>query len=331
VSALTALRRSFAARITALALLSGLAVLLGIVLFLGAFSTAPTTLKTVPLVAAILGLPLVLGWFASRLVVRPLRDFARAIAALQANRYETRLIASGITEFDRVFDSFNALAQRLRREEELRKDLISDTSHELYTPLTALTGQLIAMQEGTLPISPERIQLLREQVDRLTELVVRLDAYTRARAPQHTRAEDVPLARVCARVVAELGQELRARAIDATVEIPDDLTVKADRQAFEQILLNILRNTLDHAGATEVRIVADKEGLILSDNGRGVPTESLPHLFEQFYRVEKSRNRASGGLGLGLAIVRELVERQGWTIRAEATRQGLSLHIRFHP
>jgi signal transduction histidine kinase len=264
-------------------------------------------------------------------VLRPLRQFDRAIASLQASRYETRLRAAGIAEFDRAFDGLNELAQRLRREEELRRDLISDTSHELYTPLTALRGQLSAMHEGVLPVSRERLGLLGDQVDQLTDLVTGLEAYARARAPRTTPAETIQIARICAQVVAQLDQELQERAIRTVLEIPDSLTVRADPRALAQILLNLLQNALRHSGATAIRIAADEVGLIIADNGKGVPPESLPYLFERFYRVEQSRNRASGGLGLGLAIVRELVERQGWTIRAEPAGPGLSLQIRFQP
>jgi signal transduction histidine kinase len=330
MSILRAWRRSFAVRIAVLAFTSGLGALFGLVLIVGALSTAPTTLKTVPLLGVIVGLPLLLGWLAARLVMRPLRSVARAITALQANRYETTIPESGIAEFDRVLRSFNILALRLRREEALRKDLIADASHELYTPLAALTGQLTAMQEGKLPPTPERLALVNGQIARLTELVSGLDAYARARVPRTNRAEPLAIAPLCARVVAELAPELVGRSVQTELAIPAALLIRAEQQACEQILHNLFQNALRHSGATAVRVVANQGGLTVADNGRGVPEDSLPYLFERFYRVEQSRNRATGGLGLGLAITKELVERQGWTIRAENARPGLALHIRFH-
>ncbi|HSX34079.1 MAG TPA: ATP-binding protein [Candidatus Saccharimonadales bacterium] len=322
--------RSLAVRITVVAAGIGLAILIGVITIVGALSSAPTNVKAAIVIAVLICLPVLIGWLVAQLVIRPLRRFTAAIALLRANRYKTQLQSVGITEFDQVFDEFNKLTARLQSEEELRKDLISDVSHELYTPLTGLSGQLAAVQDGTLPLDTERTELMKIQIDRLIELVKGMDAYTQARLPA-TKLQEVQLAPLCQRVVKGLASECNKKGIQVTVEVPDDLVVHADRQAVWQILHNLLQNSLHYAQASEVRIVADTAGLTFSDNGRGVPPESLPHLFERFYRVEKSRNRSTGGLGLGLAIVKELAERQGWSIRTRNTKPGLSFTLTFHP
>jgi signal transduction histidine kinase len=98
---------------------------------------------------------------------------------------------------------------------------------------------------------------------------------------------------------------------------------------LQQILANLMQNALRYSYATEITIHATTHTLTFRDNGKGVPTESLPYLFERFYRVDKSRSRETGGLGLGLAIVRELAEGQGWNVTVENARPGLVFNLHF--
>ena len=111
------------------------------------------------------------------------------------------------------------------------------------------------------------------------------------------------------------------------LNIAEDYIIYINRGVLQQIFTNLMQNTLRYSQATEVIIAATEASahqLVFSDNGKGVPSKSLPYLFERFYRVDKSRNKATGGLGLGLAIVRELAESQGWTITAVAGHPGLT-------
>lgn len=241
-----------------------------------------------------------------------------------------RLQPTGIIEFDEVFTKFNSLMQRLQREEQLRKDLVSDTSHELNTPLTVMIGQLTAIQEGKYPMTEERVALLKEQAERLAELVQQLDAYTRARTPDTSAPEGIPLRQLCDDVVRQFNLELKQKGMKATIDIPVGVTIRASRGALQQILTNLMQNSVRYSGATTVTISASPTSLTFADNGKGVPAESLPHLFERFYRVERSRSRSTGGLGLGLAIVRELSEGQGWDITAKNANPGLAFTITFN-
>jgi signal transduction histidine kinase len=277
----------------------------------------------------VLGGPVVLGVLAARFVRRPLRQFNDAIASLEQSNYKVQLEPTGVREFDEVFSKFNNLTNRLQREERLRKDLVSDTSHELNTPLTVMIGQLTAVQEGKHAMTEERVSILKEQAERLAELVQQLDAYTKARTPDAGEAEDIHVKRFCKELVNHFELELKQKGITANLHIVEDYTIHANRGALQQILTNLIQNTLRYSGATELTIKATANSVTFSDNGKGVPHESLPYLFERFYRVDKSRNRTSGGLGLGLAIVRELVEGQGWTITAKAGHPGLTFVIKL--
>ena len=291
-------------------------------LFLGV--KLPIHFHLLETVLIVLGGPVVLGLLATGLIRRPLRQFNDAVKSLQQSNYKVRLQPTGIHEFDKVFTEFNNLMNRLQHEEKLRKDLISDTSHELNTPLTTMIGQLTAIQEGKHSMTKERVTTLKEQAERLAELVQQLDAYTKARIPISDKPEDIHLKQFCEQLIDQFSVELKQKDIRAKLPIADGLIIHANRDALQRILTNFVQNALRYSEATELTIAATARKLIFSDNGKGVPRESLPYLFERFYRVDKSRNRTAGGLGLGLAIVSELAEQQGWQIHAEHAHPGIA-------
>jgi signal transduction histidine kinase len=319
------------ARIAVLVLTSGLVTLVITLVFneLTSEIVPPSWMRLLQIAVLVLGPPLVLGLLALRFVRQPLRQFSEAIASLKQSNYKVRLQLTGIGEFDEVFKELNDLTNRLRREEKLRKDLVSDTSHELNTPLTTMIGQLTAIQEGKYSMTEERVAILKEQAERLAELVRQLDAYTRARMPDAGEPETLHLKQFCEEFVRHFSLELKAKGITVTLNIKDDAVIHASRSVLRQVLTNLVQNTLRYSQATEIIIEATADKLSFSDNGKGVPTRSLPHLFERFYRVDKSRNRETGGLGLGLAIVKEITEQQGWQIHAKNTHPGLGFTLTF--
>ncbi len=278
----------------------------------------------------IFGGPVALGLLAAFLVRRPLRQFDEAIDSVEQSNYKVQLSPAGIREFDEVFIKFNNLINRLQQEEKLRKDVVSDTSHELNTPLTIMIGQLTAVQEGKYKMTKERVDILKEQAERLEELVQQLSAYTKARMIYAHEAEDIALEHFCKEFIKRFSLEFKQKGITVQLYIPEDYTLRANRSALQQILANLTQNVLRYSEATELTIAVTADSLVFSDNGNGVPPASLPYLFERFYRVDKSRNRASGGLGLGLAIVKELAEQQGWRISAKNERHGLTFTLIFN-
>jgi two-component system sensor histidine kinase BaeS len=319
-------------RIAALILASGPVAILILLIFQAAthdLTPVPWWLRLSEVLIIILGGPLALGLLATRFVRRPLAQFKQALTELEQSNYTVQLPGTDIREFDEVFSRLNELIKRLQREEKLRKELVSDASHELNTPLTVMIGQLNAMQDGKLSMTSERVVTLREEVERLAVLVEQLDAYTKARIPDIGKNAQVRVRECCERVVKQFKSALDEKNVHVKLDIDGELTVTSGRGVMQQILTNLIQNTLRYADATEVTITATSEQLVFADNGKGVPPEALPYLFERFYRVEKSRNRETGGLGLGLAIVRELAEKQGWAIKAESVGSGLSFTIRF--
>lgn len=262
---------------------------------------------------------LIIGFLTSRLFTRPLKDLQNGLNKLRDNNYKTKLEKTGTEELDSVIDDFNRLTEELKRVETLRKDLISDTSHELKTPLTSLLGQLQGVKDGVLELDEKRINSLIDQVDRLNNLVEKLQEFSRIRNKNYKlNLEKANLCDIVEEIVSQYQDKFNRNQINVTIDIPHDFKLKADKGLLKQIFINLIENTLKYAKASEIKISFDDNKLIFEDNGIGVSKEHLPYLFERFYRVEKSRNRNTGGLGLGLAIVKEIVETHSWKIEVKS-------------
>lgn len=289
----------------------------------------PAWFRLMQIILLFLGSPVLLGLLAAYFVRKPLRHFNDAIASLEQENYKTQLPPTGIQELDEVYIKFNQLTQRLQYEEKLRKDLVSDTSHELNTPLTTMLGQLTAMQEGKYALTSERVGILKEQTERLADLIQQLNAYTKARMPHNSELVDVHLRQFCHECIQPFRMELEEKGIAVRLVINDDEVARIDPLALRQIITNLLQNALRYSHASEITIAATSWQLVFSDNGKGVPAKSLPYLFERFYRVDGSRSRSTGGLGLGLAIVKEITDQQGWRISVKNGHPGLHFTIHF--
>ncbi len=265
--------------------------------------------------------------FVSRRIVEPLRDMMAATRRIAAGRYGERVPVGEPDELGALSESFNSMAASLEAAERKRLELIGDVSHELRTPLSTLEGYMEGLMEGVIEPSEETWALLYGEAERMRRIVEDLRQLSHAEAGQLTlrtaaiRPDDLVRATV-ERMVPLFGE----KGVELVSTAPKDLPpVFADGDRVVQVLSNLLDNALRHTGAggrvvvgAEVR---DCEVLfVVEDNGEGIPAEHLPHVFERFYRAEKSRSRseARGGSGLGLAISRALVEAMGGRIRAES-------------
>lgn len=323
-------RQRLGIRIALLILLTGPAVFFALIFLNAVYSStigqpAPLWTHLIQLALIVLGTPLLLGLLAARYVTRPLSEFTRAIASIKDNDYRLRLQKSGVYEFDRVFVEFNELFERLSEEEALRKNLISDTSHELNTPITSLIGQLEGMKEGVIKKDAAHLDVLLGEANRLRDTAERLVEY--ARLQSHTLQMHITEVDLAA-LLAELGREYANELQKAHMEMLTRLavkTIRADRMLLKRLLANLIINAIYYSGGSAITVSYDGKVLAVADNGRGVPQESLNHLFERFYRVDASRSRHTGGLGLGLAIVQEIAQAHDWRLTAHNGKPGLIL------
>jgi signal transduction histidine kinase len=258
----------------------------------------------------------------SKWIVRPIESLTRGARRMRAGELEQRIRVPRDDELGELARALNELATDLVRVEGLRRSLVDDVAHELRTPLTWIQGQIEALQDGLVPPGPKSFAELHRGVARLSHIVADLENLALAEAGElQLEIAPVDLEQVLDGLLGSLDADaLGCRVEKRLANLP---SVQADVARVEQILTNILANASTHSPLgsrirVAGRVVSDWVEVEVRDEGAGIPAEHLPGIFERFYRVDSSRQRRTGGVGLGLAIARRLVEAQGGRIRAES-------------
>ncbi len=276
-------------------------------------SSVTVVFAVAALVAAVVAITLAM--VLARRLARPIEDLAVAAAHIADGDLTARVTEQGPEELRALAASYNTMAARLAEQEAIRREFIVNASHELRTPLTNLQGYLEALRDGVLPSDPALFDSLREEVDRLSRLAASLDVLAGS-GEQPGAPEDVDVS-VLVRNAAELvTPALARRSIALTVDVAPRIHARLRADQLTQVLSNLLQNAVRYtAEGGEVRVTAlrAENGLDIrvANTGPGIPPDDLPRIWERFYRVEKSRDRERGGAGIGLAIVRQLVESAG--------------------
>ena len=272
----------------------------------------------------------------SRRLVAPIRRLAAASHRIAAGHYAERVEADPSDEVGELADSFNQMAASLEETERRRLALVGDVAHELRTPLATIEGYAEGLIDGVVEPSPETFALLHTEAGRLRRLVDDLQELSRAEARQLSLHVRPTAASRLLEVVAErLGPQYAEKGVALAVHPADGLpAVLADEGRAVQVLTNLLGNALRYTppgGRVEVRArrVAANVEFVVADTGAGIAAEHLPHVFERFYRADRSRSRAAGGSGIGLTIAKHLVEAQGGHIRAESDGPGRGATFSF--
>lgn len=270
-------------------------------------------------IAAVIGLgvAMVAGTVTARTITAPLQTFADAAARVGQGDLRLGVPETGGEELARVARAFNTMATSLRQAEETRRQLLADIAHELGTPLAVLQANLEGMLDGVVSATADKLASLHTQTQVLTRLVRDLRDLSLAQQGQ-LRLDRQPLdLGALVRDVAEMSRPVAdEKRITVDVAAGDAVTVSADRDRIAQVLHNLLSNALRYTEAGgAIRVRAARHGgdgeVEVTDTGPGIPADDLPKVFDRFHRVDRSRSRATGGAGLGLAIVRYLVEAHG--------------------
>lgn len=237
-------------------------------------------------------------------------------------------IAANIVRLYAQRDQQHRSALRLEQDKaRLKKQLTNNINHELKTPVASILLSLDLLDDHP-DISPEKkrelLDRIRQNAQRLSDLLKDVATITRMEdGSGMINRSDVDLTALIGKIVEEAQPRTSMRII---TEVPP-LTVSGDRHLLASIFQNLIDNAIAYSGATELHITADSDGNFrLWDNGKGIPAEHLPHIFERFYRVDDGRSRTTGGTGLGLSIVRNAVAVHGGTITATSTT---GLHFAF--
>jgi signal transduction histidine kinase len=281
------------------------------------------------------GIAMVLGYFLSTTVTERIQLLKSAAEKLAGGDLQTRVPVQGRDEVAGLAVTFNQMAEQLqaadqkqRELESLRRDLIAWVSHDLQTPLTSMRAILEALSDGVVE-DPETVKrylnTAQRDVQNLSALID--DLFQMAQLD----AGGFPLQRAEASLGDLISDTLEsftelAKQQEITLEGNVDLDVDPvlmDTQAIGRVMNNLIGNSLRHTsnkGRISVWVRRTTQGVevTVSDTGAGIHAEDLPHIFERFYRGEKSRNRGTGGVGLGLAIARGIVQAHGGSIRVES-------------
>ena len=259
------------------------------------------------------------SWVTATQLVRPIRALTAATKRT-AEGDRTARVDGGAGEIGELAKSFNSMSEKLAETERQRQAMVSDVAHELRTPLGNITGWLEATQDGLAEPDPHLIAMLLEESLLLQRLVDDLHDLAQADAGTlRLHPEPIALDDVVDQVVnAQQNREILLRAETTPVHISAD-PVRL-RQALGNLVANAVRYT-PPGGEVVVKLFQweDRAILEVTDTGTGIASDDLPHVFDRFWRADKSRSRRTGGSGLGLAITRHLVEAHGGTVSVTST------------
>ncbi len=274
--------------------------------------------------AAVL-LAVVLTFLLSRPLLAPVRALTSTALLLGQHDFSKRVQTKDRGELGDLARAFNTMADDLEKAEKLRRDLVADTAHELRTPLANIQGYLEAIRDGVLQPDSATIESLFEEATLLRRLIDDLQELALADAGKLQlirQPEDI--AQVINQATIAIQAQAAAKGLTVSRDVPEGLPLcDIDAQRILQVLHNLLGNAIAHTppgGSITLGARPVEEGVEVSvtDTGVGIPAEELPRIFERFYRVDKSRSRATGGHGLGLTIAKRLVEAHGGQITAQS-------------
>ncbi len=283
----------------------------------------------VPLGLVLVALAAGLSYYISRKLTEPIRGFAGAVKEIRGGDYQVEISQQYPEELQELHREINELGRRLKYLEKVRRESASDLSHELRTPLNNILNYLTALEDGYLEVNEEILQDLQEETERLIDLSNRLDDLSSVEKKIFNfEEEDVNLRKF----FEQLSQKFSRRAENKSLSFQSENSLPEesfclDQEALAIILENLVSNAIkytDPGGRIELtaRIKEGRLRFSVADSGMGIDDDELDLIFERFYRTDKSRNRKTGGTGIGLAITRELVESLSGSIRAESFSEG---------
>jgi signal transduction histidine kinase len=268
---------------------------------------------------------LLLTFILSRRILAPVKALTHAASQLGKGDFSQRVHSDDKGEVGKLAQSFNSMADNLERAEQLRRNMVADVAHELRTPLSNLSGYLEAIHDGVIKPDADAIRLLGEEASSLSRLVDDLQELSLADADElklFRQKEDI--SKLIKQAIAAWQSQTSAKRITISATLPDKLPpASVDSHRIKQVLHNLLENAIAHTGQGDSITVKAWEHdnqlkISVVDTGEGIPDEDLPNIFERFYRVDRSRTRATGGSGLGLTIAKRLVEAHGGKIEVES-------------
>ncbi|MDK0627654.1 HAMP domain-containing sensor histidine kinase [Clostridium perfringens] len=266
----------------------------------------------------------IMGFIISRSIIRPINKLMTKAKYMSKGEYDKKIeINTDILEINDLINSINNLSQSIKEQENIRKRLTGDISHELKTPLTNIQSHLEAMIDGIWEPTEERLISVKEEAERLSSLVSdmqKLNKYDEASIK--LKKDNVNISDIICFVIFQFSNLAKSKNIKIEYE-KKNINLYCDKDKITQALVNILSNAIRYSneGSTifiEEKLKDNKVIISIEDQGIGISEEDLKYVFERFYRADKSRTRATGGTGIGLTIVKSIVSSHGGEVKLES-------------
>jgi two-component system, OmpR family, sensor histidine kinase BaeS len=276
-----------------------------------------------------LALTLALSYLLTRWVLRPLLQMTAIIKQVADGNYSERAKVVSRYEVGQLADAFNHMAENLEKIEHLRKNMVADIAHELRTPLTNLRGYLEGLSDSVIAPSRETFQMLEQEVLRLVNLVEDLQQLARADAAKSfLDRQELSLHELLDQIMNLYRPNFLEKEISVKWSLEEGTEyLSADRDKLLQAIRNLADNAWKYTprgGSVTISTKRGADGIrtAFTNSGAVVAEKDIPFLFERFFRADRSRSRDAGGAGIGLAIVKELIEAHGGTVGAESSAGG---------
>lgn len=271
-----------------------------------------------------LAFSLAAGWLLARHLSRPILNAIHIAKQMADGDYHVKITQKANTrELNELLLSTKHLADSLEKQEGLRKQLTADVSHELRTPLTAVSTHIEAMIEGVWEPTAERLQSCHEEISRISTLVRDLERLAKVES-ENLKLEKtkVSLSEVVQKAINTFETDINQKNLNVTIK-GRCADIPADRDRIDQVVINLLSNAVKYTsqnGNINITLseTADDAIFSIKDDGIGIPIDEQPFIFERFYRADKSRNRLTGGSGIGLAIVKSIAAAHGGTVAVQS-------------
>ena len=253
----------------------------------------------------------------SSMISRPITRITKSAKQLATGDYGTQFTGGTYREVTELADTLNYASRELSKVEHLRQEFIANVSHDLRTPLTMITGYAEVMRDLPGENTPENVQIIIDEARRLTDLVNDLLNLSRLQSGAQTpEPEPLNLTKMIRGIMGRYAKLVLHDGYAITLEADGDAMVMADRLRMTQVLYNLINNAINYAGADRAVLVRQtiENGTVkveVIDHGEGIPAESLPYVWDRYYKVDKNHRRSTVGAGLGLSIVKSVLEAHG--------------------
>ncbi|MGB3714411.1 MAG: ATP-binding protein [Candidatus Promineifilaceae bacterium] len=275
------------------------------------------------------GVSILLGTILFRQITRPLHKLRSAVNQYAQGDLSVRTPVKSSDEVGRLAVAFNQMAEELEKQEDLRQQMVADVAHELRTPLSVMRGNIEAMMDGLLIPNKVELAYLQDEVQRLTRLIDDLRLLSQADAGQlRLNISRIDVIRLISQIVALMKPLADENIVELQVRKGQaSLKVLGDEDRLQQAVINLIENAIRNSpqgASVQVTAVVSEARVCISvtDECPGIPDADLPHIFDRFWRGDKSRGRGGGGSGLGLSIVKQIVDLHDGTIQVERLKSG---------